>query len=367
MTAPGQDIVAARAAGTLDRLPGNPMYTTLSGTSMATPHVAGAAAILAGKYPKWTPGQLKAALMATAAPRPELTVYQQGTGRIDVGRAVTQTVQASVGSLSLGYFPWPNDDAPTVHKTVTYTNAGSAPVTLTLDLAVAQAPAGMFAVSPPTLIVAAGRSATATVTVKPAKAPAGLYSGALTATGPGGTVVRTAIGAYQEPESYNLSITTLDRAGGPGASEVMIADVATGRMYFDSVMGALVRRLPAGRYTVAAATYDPARDGEASGHVTTAVRNVQLGRRARWSSMRAGPSRSRSRSIAATRHTAWSPSASPSAPEAPAVAGRASTCGLAGSGPSRPGTSPAWTSSSRRCSSRRAATPADRRPRTPTG
>jgi subtilisin family serine protease len=278
VTAPGQDIVAARAAGTHTGVPGNPQYTTMSGTSMATPHVAGAAAILAGKYPKWTPGQLKAALMATAAPRPELTVYQQGTGRIDVGRAVTQTVQANVGSLSLGYFPWPNDDAPTVRKTVTYTNAGSAPVTLALDLAVAKAPAGMFAVSPPTLTVAAGRSATATVTVTPAKAPAGLYSGALTATGPGGTVVRTAIGAYQEPESYNLSITTLNRAGGPGASEVMIADVATGRMYFDSVMGGLVRRLPAGRYTVAAATYDPARDGETSGHVTTAVRNVQVGR-----------------------------------------------------------------------------------------
>lgn len=39
---------------------------------MATPHVAGAAAILAQQHPQWTGPQLKAALMASAKPNPAL-------------------------------------------------------------------------------------------------------------------------------------------------------------------------------------------------------------------------------------------------------------------------------------------------------
>lgn len=45
ITAPGVDIIAARAAGTSLGTPVDDSYTMLSGTSMATPHVAGAAAI----------------------------------------------------------------------------------------------------------------------------------------------------------------------------------------------------------------------------------------------------------------------------------------------------------------------------------
>ena len=87
IAAPGEDIVAARAAGTGMGTPLDQYYTAASGTSMATPHVAGAAAILAQQHPDWTAGQLKAGLMSAARPV-DGTVYAQGAGRLDVGRAV---------------------------------------------------------------------------------------------------------------------------------------------------------------------------------------------------------------------------------------------------------------------------------------
>ena len=62
VVAPGVDISAARSHW----VDGTGDYQTMSGTSMATPHVAGAAAILAGCTRSWTGQQLKDALMSSA-------------------------------------------------------------------------------------------------------------------------------------------------------------------------------------------------------------------------------------------------------------------------------------------------------------
>jgi subtilisin family serine protease len=102
LTAPGVDIVAARAAGTeLGELVGDD-YVMLSGTSMAAPHVAGAAALLLDQHPSWGAAELKSALIGSAFYNPGFTARDQGGGRVDVAAALDATLLASAPSLSFG-------------------------------------------------------------------------------------------------------------------------------------------------------------------------------------------------------------------------------------------------------------------------
>ncbi|WP_258575004.1 S8 family serine peptidase [Streptomyces shenzhenensis] len=133
ITAPGVNIVAARAAGTAMGTPVDDHYTSASGTSMATPHVTGSVALLAQEHPGWKADRLKPALTGSAKVIPDATVFDQGAGRVDVARAVTQTVTTDQASLSFGRALWPHGDDKPVAKTVTYTNDGDSDVTLDLD------------------------------------------------------------------------------------------------------------------------------------------------------------------------------------------------------------------------------------------
>ncbi|EJQ46073.1 hypothetical protein IEQ_04123 [Bacillus cereus BAG6X1-2] len=64
-------------------------YVRLSGTSMATPHVTGTAALILQEHPKYTPFDVKAALMNTSDDlNGKNSVYEVGAGRIDAYQAV---------------------------------------------------------------------------------------------------------------------------------------------------------------------------------------------------------------------------------------------------------------------------------------
>jgi uncharacterized repeat protein (TIGR01451 family) len=88
--APGVSIYAA-----VTNTPGgDPGYDFLSGTSMSSPHGAGAAALMKALYPSWSPAQLKSALALTANTdmRKEDGVtpadpFDMGSGRISLGHS----------------------------------------------------------------------------------------------------------------------------------------------------------------------------------------------------------------------------------------------------------------------------------------
>ncbi|MFE6888287.1 S8 family serine peptidase [Streptomyces sp. NPDC057694] len=84
-------------------------YGVSSGTSMASPHVAGATALLLQKHPGLSPAQVQSALQNTAMPlgrtggpqRGLEPVAHQGAGRIDVAAALAATARVSPSELAL--------------------------------------------------------------------------------------------------------------------------------------------------------------------------------------------------------------------------------------------------------------------------
>jgi len=88
---PGVGIVSCRAGGTSMGNPVDDFYTSASGTSMATPHASGVAALLLQAYPDLTPAQVKARMMDSAL-NLNLDPNTQGAGRGDALAALEAEV-----------------------------------------------------------------------------------------------------------------------------------------------------------------------------------------------------------------------------------------------------------------------------------
>ncbi|MFE5594039.1 S8 family serine peptidase [Streptomyces sp. NPDC056549] len=245
VSAPGVNILAARS----QLVAGSGLYTTMSGTSMATPHVAGVAALLAEKHPDWTGAQLKNALMSSSKTL-DATSYELGAGRVDVAAAIAADVTAT-GSADLGFTSWPYEESKPVTRTVTYTNSSDTPVEL--NLAVEGMPAGVAALADTALTVPAHGSASTTVTGDGTKAPVGQSSGRITATAGGAPVAHTALGLVKEEERYTLTVHAKDRDGAPTPAHLGIQQLTRDVDPFPAAVGesgTLELRLKPGTYTV---------------------------------------------------------------------------------------------------------------------
>ncbi|NJP92670.1 S8 family serine peptidase [Nonomuraea sp. FMUSA5-5] len=204
VTAPGVDITAAKAGGG---------RVAMSGTSMATPHVAGAAALLRQARPGITANELKSLLMATARPGGDIPVDAQGAGRIDVAAAIKGSVVASAGSLNFGRLT----EGEQKTLTIGYHNLGRTPAELPLTAGDA------FTVEPATLTVPAGGTAEAKVTIK--AGAAGAVRQELTAPG-----VRTLLTASVDTRRVELRVRGIARDGRPGRGGFTVLNLDEGTL-----------------------------------------------------------------------------------------------------------------------------------------
>jgi hypothetical protein len=118
VTAPGVNVLSSLP-------PSQGTWGTLSGTSMATPHVAGAVALLEQRHPGWSVAEVKSALVQTGDPvrnasGSEAATTREGGGLIDLPKADDPLLFAAPTGLTFGRLA----PAATAARAVTLSDAG---------------------------------------------------------------------------------------------------------------------------------------------------------------------------------------------------------------------------------------------------
>ncbi len=176
VTAPGVGIVSS-----VPRRDG--LWAAFSGTSMAAPHVAGAAALLQQRHPSWTVGQIKSALVQTGNP-----VLARSSGRVEA-----LSTREGGGSVNL-----PQADAPLLFAEPS-------------GLALGFLRPGTSSVGRVALADAGGGVGAWTILVEPQTAPAGATVAVPAATSVPGQLVITATAAPQAPQGEAMGHIVLVR------------------------------------------------------------------------------------------------------------------------------------------------------------
>ena len=132
-------------------------YNRLDGTSMAAPHVAGAAALLKQLNPSWQAGEISAALKETAKPLDSYDLNIQGAGRIDVNEAAKAKVIVSPNALTFGLA-----DTKTAIEEIAVTslkNHGEKPVDIDFTVKELKKSGASISVSPSSVHIEPGQNA----------------------------------------------------------------------------------------------------------------------------------------------------------------------------------------------------------------
>lgn len=172
VVAPGADVLSAQPSWTCSA---PPCFGFLGGTSMATPHLAGAAAVVRGDHPAWTAEQVRSAIVNTAQEgllrHPETGEVTDdplitGAGLLDVAAAVDAV--AGLAPVSRSFGAWSSGAGGSRRATITVTNLSGSPQTFTAAVADTAADGVTFS-GAGTFMLAPGQSGTVTVTAAAAK------------------------------------------------------------------------------------------------------------------------------------------------------------------------------------------------------
>ncbi|MEU6658941.1 S8 family serine peptidase [Streptomyces sp. NPDC046821] len=219
ISAPGVGISAANAGGR-----GVYAYQTMSGTSMATPHVAGAAAVVRQAHPDWTAQQIKADLVSSARTGGQVAgADQTGGGVLDVFAAVHQKV-LSAPAVQAGSYNWPQSAADRNTVQVPFTNTSGTDLKLSLRVGDvhgndgSDVHSGIVKLDEGKVTVPAGATIQVPLRIDPTvqlkAAQYGAVTGRILATGDD-VHVSVPVTLYVQPETVTLRVKVIDRNGKP--------------------------------------------------------------------------------------------------------------------------------------------------------
>ncbi|HWM74289.1 MAG TPA: S8 family serine peptidase, partial [Nocardioides sp.] len=267
IVAPGVDIIAARAKGTSIGNLLDENYTSMNGTSMATPHIAGAAAILSAQHPQWDHDELKTRLVSTSEALTDIPITAQGAGRADVADAVAKTVSVDTAVLSLGQVP---QASGAVTRTLTYDNPTDQPVRLQLSAQVSgtgtdTGERAEIDFTKRVLRVPANGEASTKVRLLPRETESGGYAGRVVARqeGQDGAELHTVMSVVVNGPLRTLTVNGIDRSGAPAAGFVDLWSAETGewrRIWIEN--GTVSEQIPDGLWTVMAVLEPSDGDGD---------------------------------------------------------------------------------------------------------
>jgi minor extracellular serine protease Vpr len=172
--------VVAPGVNVLSSIPGNE-WAFFQGTSMATPHLAGSAAVVKSQHPDWPAWAIRSAIVNTAETG-VLKAYTDGTtivtdvniegaGRENLLNAVNAKVGLSPVSVSFGAIPSGAGQIKSV--AISLTNLTGAPATWSLGIAETTGSGVSYSLSASSVTLAAGASASVNVKLTATKGASG--------------------------------------------------------------------------------------------------------------------------------------------------------------------------------------------------